>query len=84
MAKKRLIYISIVVIVFIAMFIPGFSKLQELKEKNRNLERRIEVLTRANIELDKEKRKLENDPGYAEKVAREKLGMARKNEIILK
>ena len=84
MAKKRLAYISIALIVFSVIFVPGFSKLQELKERNRNLERRIEALTRANIELEKEKGKLENDPGYAEKIAREKLGMARKNEIILK
>ena len=84
MAKKKLIYISVGLLIIVAVFLPGFSKLQQLKEKNRNLEKRIEVLTRTNEELEKEKEKLENDPSYVEKIAREKLGMARKDEIILK
>jgi cell division protein FtsB len=84
MAKKRLIYTGIAVFAFLAIFLPGFSKLQELKEKNRNLERRIEILKRTNKKLEEEQEKLEKDPTYVEKIAREKLGMARKGEIILK
>ncbi|MCQ9206635.1 MAG: septum formation initiator family protein [Omnitrophica bacterium] len=84
MAKKRLIYILIAVFVFGAIFLPGFSKLQELKEENRNLGKRIEILKKTNKELREEKEKLENDPTYIEKIAREKLGMARKGEIILR
>jgi len=84
MAKKRLIYILVAVFAFGAIFLPGFSKLQELKEENRNLGKRVEILKKANKELREEKEKLENDPTYIEKIAREKLGMARKGEIILK
>ncbi|MBL7155966.1 MAG: septum formation initiator family protein [Candidatus Omnitrophica bacterium] len=84
MAKKKLILILLLLAGIITVFLPGFSKLQELKEQNENLKRRIEILTRANADLRKSKEKLENDPSYAEKVAREKLGMARKGEIILK
>lgn len=84
MAKKRLIYILVAVFVLGAIFLPGFSKLQELKEENRNLGKRVEILKKANKELREEKEKLENDPTYIEKIAREKLGMARKGEIILK
>ena len=84
MAKKKLIYISAGLLIVTAVFLPGFSKLQQLKEENRNLEKRIEVLTKTNEELEKEKEKLENDPSYVEKIAREKLGMTRKDEIILK
>ena len=84
MAKKRVIYIAIALFVIIAIFLPGFSRLQELKEENRNLERRLEILKKANKELKEEKERLENDPTYVEKIAREKLGMARKGEIILK
>ena len=84
MAKKKLIYISAGLLIVAAVFLPGFSKLQQLKEENRNLEKRIEVLTKTNEELEKEKEKLENDPSYVEKIAREKLGMARKDEIILR
>jgi cell division protein DivIC len=84
MAKKRLVYIVIGCAVLAALFLPGFSKLQQLKEENRNLKKRIEVLRKANEDLGKEKEKLENDPSYVEKIAREKLGMARQGEIILK
>ena len=84
MAKKKLIHTAIAVFILLAIFLPGFSKLQQLREKNRNLERRIEMLKRANEGLKIETEKLENDPSYVEKVAREKLGMARKGEIILK
>ncbi|NQU95365.1 MAG: septum formation initiator family protein [Candidatus Omnitrophica bacterium] len=84
MAKKKLIYVSVGFLIMAAVFLPGFSKLQQLKEENRNLEKRIEALTKTNEELAEEKEKLENDPSYVEKIAREKLGMARKDEIILK
>jgi len=84
MLKKKLIYIVIGLFILTALYLPGFSKLQELKEENQNLERRIEVLKKANKELKKTNEKLENDPSYAEKVAREKLGMAKKDEIILR
>ena len=84
MANKKLIYILIGIAIVVAIYFPGFSKLQELREENRNLEKRIEVLTKTNLELEKEKNRLENDPSYIEKIAREKLGMAKKDEIILK
>lgn len=84
MAKKSLTYTLIGIGIAIAIFLPGFSKLQELREENRNLEKRIDILEKANKELGEEEEKLENDPTYIEKIAREKLGMARKGEIILK
>ncbi len=84
MARKRITYITIGIFIIALVFLPGFSKLQKLREKNRNLKKRIEILTRANEELKKQKERLENDPSYVEKIAREKLGMARRDEIILK
>ena len=84
MAKKRLIYILIALFVIGVIFIPGFAKLQELREENRNLERRIEILNKTNEELRKEGHKLQTDPTYLESVAREKLKKAKKGEIIYK
>jgi len=84
MAKKKLILIAIAIIVLVVLFLPGFSKLQRLKEENRNLQKRMQVLEKTNEELLIEKEKLETDLSYVEKVAREKLGMTKKGEIILK
>lgn len=84
MAKKKVIFIIIAVFLLIGIFFPGFSRLQMLREENRNLQKRIEILKKTNKELREEKEKLEKDPTYVEKIAREKLGMARKGEIILK
>jgi cell division protein FtsB len=84
MAKKRLTHIAVGILIVTLLFLPGFSKLHRLRKKNRNLEKRIEILTKTNEELKKEKEKLENDPSYVEKVAREKLGLTRKDEIVLK
>ena len=84
MAKKKLIFILLIITALIAAFLPGFSKLRQLKEKNRNMEKRIEMLMKANEELREEKDKLENDPSYIEKIAREKLGLVGKDEIVLK
>ena len=84
MAKKRIIHIAVGIFILALIFLPGFAKLESLREKNRNLEKRIEILTKTNKDLAKEKEKLENDPSYIEKIAREKLGMTRKDEIVLK
>ncbi len=84
MAKKRLIYLLALLAAIAAIYFPGFAKLRQLKKQNRNLEKRIEILSKTNEELKKEKEKLENDPSYIEKIAREKLGMSRRDEIILK
>lgn len=66
------------------MFLPGFSKVQELKDKNRGLEDRIKELAVENSLLSEELRRLAGDPVYQEQVARERLGIVRKGEIPVK
>ncbi|MDP2941725.1 MAG: septum formation initiator family protein [Candidatus Omnitrophota bacterium] len=71
--------------VFLLMlFLPGYSKLQELKDKNRELEVKIKRLKIDNALMDQELKLLENDPVYQEKIAREKLGVVKKGEIPIK
>ncbi|MBL7157988.1 MAG: septum formation initiator family protein [Candidatus Omnitrophica bacterium] len=84
MAKKKLIFAFLAVAILIAIYVPGFARLQQLKENNRMLEKRIDILNKTNEELEEEKKKLETDPTYIEKIAREKLGMVRKDEIVLR
>lgn len=80
--KRAKIYIVIGVLVII--FLPPFAKYQELRYKNKKLEERINYLKLDNARLTEEKRRLETDISYIEKTAREKIGVVRKGEIVLK
>ncbi|MBP9854596.1 MAG: septum formation initiator family protein [Candidatus Omnitrophica bacterium] len=64
------------------LFLPTFSQKQLLQEKNRQYLKEIYELKRQNAELTEERRKLEDDPVYLEKVAREKMGLVRDGEVI--
>lgn len=79
---KNAFLLFAVAIVILALFLPTFSKKQLLLEKNRQYLREIYDLKRQNAELQEEKRKLEDDPVYLEKVAREKMGIIRDGEVI--
>lgn len=84
MNKKKLIIVIIISILLIVIYFPGFSRLQQLKEENKALEKRISELKEKNEKLKKEGHKLQTDPTYMESVAREKLKKAKKGEIIYK
>lgn len=66
------------------LFIPGFTKLQGLRDKNVDLEDKIRRLNIENALLNQELRRIENDPVYQERIAREKMGVVRKGEIPIK
>jgi cell division protein FtsB len=66
------------------LFIPGFAKLQGLRDKNVDLEDKIRRLNIENALLQEELKKIENDPIYQERIAREKMGVVRKGEIPIK
>jgi len=69
---------------FLILFLPGLSKLQELRSRNRDLENKIRRLNIENALLEEEIRRVANDPVYRERVAREKMGVVRKGEIPIK
>jgi cell division protein FtsB len=66
------------------LFLPPFVKYQALKYKERKIERQIAEAKAEIKRLEEEKRKLETDVSYVEKRAREKVGMVRKGEIVIK
>ncbi|HOX54786.1 MAG: septum formation initiator family protein [Candidatus Omnitrophica bacterium] len=81
--KKATWLFAFAFIVFI-IFLPGYSKLQDLKQKNLELENKIAELQKKNTELTNKEKLLENDPFYLEKVAREKMGVTKKGEVVYK
>ncbi|MCD4781199.1 MAG: septum formation initiator family protein [Candidatus Omnitrophica bacterium] len=79
--KRFLIFLIFVIIVFI-VFIPSYTRIQDLRQKNSNYEREIVQLHDMNRELAEERRLLNDDPEYLEKIAREKMGLVKEGEII--
>ena len=73
-----------IIAVFLIIFMPGYAKIQELKQKNRELEANIKRLKRDNLSLQQEKEKIEKDPDYLERVGRQELGILKKGETIYK
>ena len=70
--------------IIVVIFLPPFARYQELRYKNKKLEERLESLKDENARLTEEKRLLETDINYVEKKAREKIGVVRKGEIVIK
>ena len=81
---KRSLKFWVIVGIAVVIFLPPFAKYQELRYKNKKLEERLESLKLENERLTEEKRLLETDINYVEKKAREKIGVVRKGEIVMK
>ena len=71
-------------LLILVVFFPTFSQKQQLQEKNGQLENQIRSLKKENAALLEEKKHLEEDPVYLERVAREKMGIVRDGEVIYK
>jgi cell division protein FtsB len=84
MAKKSTVKIAIFVIILFAAFLPPLLKYQQVRSRSKNLDHQIESLKKENNRLEEERRRLQTDIIYVEKRARDKTGVARKGEIILK
>jgi cell division protein FtsB len=71
-------------VILLIIFLPGYTKLQELRDKNRSLELKNKKLAIENALLQQELSRIENDPVYQEEILREKLGVVRKGEVPVK
>ena len=83
MFRKAFWIFAFTLFIFI-LFLPGYLKIQALKDRNRELENRIVVLNTENSILQQEFQKIQTDSDYLEKFAREKTGIVRKGEIPVK
>jgi cell division protein FtsB len=84
MAQRHIGKILLIVVGIVIVFLPPFARYQELSYKSRLLDYKIKS-AKAEIErLEDEKRRLETDINYIEKKARDKLGLVRKGEIVIK
>lgn len=74
----------VALVIVVALFIPSVSEFNNLKVKNTEYEQQILQLKQTNVELKEELRRLQEDPAYLEKVAREKMGLVKDGEMIYK
>mgnify|MGYP001562249216 FL=1 len=84
MILKKAFSVFGIVIFLLIIFLPGYTKLQELKDRNKDLEMKIKYLNIENALLQQEIKRIESDPIYQEKIAREKMGVVRKGEVPIK
>jgi cell division protein FtsB len=79
MSRKRYLLLGIIAIVVI--FFPGYARFQQLKQKHKILIEHVEKLKQENRELEIQIERLEKDPFYIEKRARDKMGIGKEGEI---
>lgn len=78
--KKILLYVVLAAVVFL----PGAFKYHGLNAQKAKNEAKLKVLTEENSRLAEENKKLKEDPLYIEQMARENLGLAKKDEVVVK
>lgn len=71
-------------VLLLVLFLPGYTKLRELRIKNRQLEEQFRKMAVDNSLLQEELKRVQSDPVYQEKIARDKMGVVRKGEIPVK
>ncbi len=71
-------------VLILILFLPGYIKLQGLRAKNRQLEDNFRKMAVENYLMQEELKRVNNDPVYQEKMARDKMGVVRKGEIPIK
>lgn len=81
---KSALGLFILAFVILALFLPSYTKMQDLRYKNAQYKKQIEDLKNEQVRLLEEGRRLKDDPEYLEKVARERMGLIRKGETVYK
>lgn len=82
--KKLNWMIVLIIVVLVAIFLPGLSRYHQLKARQAKLNGGIGKLRASEIGLRKEQNMLQKDPTYIEKIARDKLQVVNKSETIVR
>ena len=84
--RKRYVVLAVVLILMIlglaAFTDQGLLGLYHRKQEQARLEERLAQLQAENAALRSEIERLQSDPAYLEKVAREELGMVHQDELV--
>ncbi len=81
---KKVVWVSGFILLILILYLPGYTKIQELRDRNVDLQKKIKRLYIENSLLQQEITRIENDPVYQERLARDKMGVVRKGEVPVK
>jgi len=81
MLKNAFLLFAVAFMILI-VFLPSFTKWQDVKQKDLEYQARIAELEQEKAKLEEERKRLEGDPDYLERVAREKMGLIREGEVV--
>lgn len=84
LSYKRIFWFLAIILVILVVFLPGYTKFQELKDRNKELEVRINKVKQENARLEEDILRIQQDPVYQEEIVREKFGVVRKGEVVYK
>ncbi|MFC1510560.1 septum formation initiator family protein [Candidatus Omnitrophota bacterium] len=79
--KNKVLFFSFIIIALL-LYLPSLFKIQDLQGTNDEYKAQIKNLTLKNENLLKERKMLEEDPEYLEKVARQKMRLMREGEVM--
>jgi cell division protein FtsB len=80
----KIIFISILLFIFGAIiYFPNYAKLRKLRQLNQEILAKNKSLTKEIKDLQIKLKRVGKDPYLYEKIARDNLGVARENEIVV-
>jgi cell division protein FtsB len=88
MKKRRLVFLTVVILCFIYLSVSlvfgdmGLLKYIELTRTKKDLKNQVVEINRQNEEIKTQISLLKNDPFYKEKLAREEFGLSKPGEYI--
>ena len=75
--------LGVIVAVAMMIYFPTYSRYKRLNEENIKMVKKIERIKKEINELEKTIKSLETDPFLLEKIARESIGVAKDDEIVI-
>jgi cell division protein FtsB len=80
---KIVFFISVFTVLALIFYFPNYAKLKKLRETNRSLLIQMKKLNTEIKDLQKKIKQVDKDPYLYEKIARDNLGVAKENEIVV-
>lgn len=83
---KIIYFIALVTLILLGTYfvVPGIIKMRNFNRKELDLEKILSEKELKKTEMQKYLNKLKDDPFFAEKIARDEMGLSKDNEIIYK